>query len=84
MRDHTALSEADIEIEVDRSISNVGQPVSYMLGYERIRAARRHAEQRLGKSFDLREFHEVVLGKGGRPLAEVQADVERWAASKRR
>jgi uncharacterized protein (DUF885 family) len=84
MRAHTALGEADIAIEVDRSIAGPGQPASYMLGYARFRAARDHAQAVLGPAFDLREFHEVVLGKGGRPLEEVQADVAAWAASKMR
>jgi len=84
MRARTALSDADIAIEVDRSIAGPGQPASYMLGYDRIRVARGQAEAVLGPAFDLREFHEAVLGKGGRPLEEVQADVAQWAVSKKR
>jgi uncharacterized protein (DUF885 family) len=84
MREHTALSDADLEVEVDRSIAGPGQPSSYMLGYDRIIAARRHAEAALSRTFDLREFHDVVLRKGGRPLAEVHRDVVDWAAAKKK
>jgi uncharacterized protein (DUF885 family) len=84
MREHTALSDADLEVEVDRSIAGPGQPSSYMLGYDRIIAARRHAEAALGGTFDLREFHDVVLRKGGRPLTEVHRDVVDWAVAKKK
>jgi uncharacterized protein (DUF885 family) len=84
MRRHTALTEADLEVEIDRSIAGPGQPSSYMLGYDRIVAARRHAEAALGRAFDLREFHDVVLRKGSRPLADVHQDVLDWVALKRK
>jgi uncharacterized protein (DUF885 family) len=83
-RQHTALTEADLEVEVDRSIAGPGQPSSYMLGYDRIVAARRHTEAALGRAFDLREFHEVVLQKGSRPLAELHRDVLDWVEAKKR
>lgn len=78
MRDHTALSDAEIALEVDRYIGLPGQSLSYMLGYDRIAAARREAEQRLGAAFDLRRFHAIVLGPGGRPLEQMQRDVAAW------
>jgi len=79
MRRHTAMAIPEIELEVDRYISTPGQSLSYMLGYDRIRSARTYAEKKLGKSFDMRDFHDVVLGKGSRPLDEMYADVVRWA-----
>lgn len=79
MREHTALSDAEIALEVDRYIGMPGQSLAYMLGYDRIAAARRYAEQRLGPSFDLRRFHDVVWRTGSRPLEQMYADVVRWA-----
>ena len=79
MRAHTTLSDIEIGIEVDRYISSPGQSLAYMLGYDRIVSARRYAERVLGPRFDLRHFHQVVLGPGSRPLDEMVADVRRWA-----
>lgn len=79
MRDHTALSDAEIAVEVDRYIASPGQSLSYMLGYDRIMGARNYAERVMGQRFDLRHFHQVVLGPGSRPLDEMVADVHRWA-----
>ena len=79
MRSHTALSDAEIAVEVDRYIASPGQSLSYMLGYDRIMSARQYAERVMGPRFDLRHFHQVVLGPGSRPLDEMVADVHRWA-----
>jgi uncharacterized protein (DUF885 family) len=83
MREHTALTDAEIAVEVDRYIATPGQSLSYMLGYDRIRAARTYAERRLGRRFDLRQFHQIVLGPGSRPLDQMVADVHRWADATR-
>jgi uncharacterized protein (DUF885 family) len=66
-------------VEVDRYIATPGQSLSYMLGYDRIAAARRYAERRLGRRFDLRQFHQAVIGPGSRPLDRIYGDVVRWA-----
>lgn len=79
MRAHTALSDAEIAVEVDRYIATPGQSLSYMLGYDTIARARQYAEGKLGRRFDLRRFHEVVLSRGARPLGKVYSDVVRWA-----
>ena len=81
MRSHTALSDAEIDVEVNRYISTPGQSLSYIIGASKILAARQYAEKRLGRSFDIRKFHEVVLGKGYRPLQQMYDDVLRWANS---
>ena len=83
MRSHTALSDAEIAVEVDRYIASPGQSLSYMLGYDRILSARHYAEQVLGPRFDLRHFHQIVLGPGSRPLDEMVADVRGWADATR-
>jgi uncharacterized protein (DUF885 family) len=79
MRDHSALTDAEIAVEVDRYIATPGQSLSYMLGYDTIARARLYAERRLGRRFDLRRFHDVVLAPGSRGLDQVYADVVRSA-----
>jgi uncharacterized protein (DUF885 family) len=64
MKSHTALSLHEINTETDRYIAWPGQALSYKMGEITIRELRREAEQALGTSFDIREFHEVILGEG--------------------
>lgn len=76
--DNTALSEQNIRAEVDRYISWPGQALAYKLGELRIWEMRRDAERVLGERFDLRAFHDVILGNGALPIAMLEAVVERW------
>lgn len=84
MLDHTALSGSEIENEVDRYISMPGQSLSYMLGYERFRAARHRVQKALGPRFSYPEFHQVLLAKGMRKFDEVDQDVDQWIAEEGR
>ena len=78
---HTPLSRADVESEVDRYIANPGQATAYMVGRLEIERLRRAAEARLGKDFDIREFHDRVLERGSVPLPLLRAHVEAWLNS---
>lgn len=76
--DHTAMSRTQAAQEVDRYISWPGQATSYMTGYLEIHRLREEAEKALGARFDLRAFHDRVLGGGTVPLPVLRSRVEAW------
>ncbi|MFC5290730.1 DUF885 domain-containing protein [Actinokineospora guangxiensis] len=78
MRENTPLSTVDITSEVDRYIAYPGQALSYMVGRLEIQRIRTAAEQRLGGRFDIRGFHDVVLGNGALPLSILDEVVRAW------
>lgn len=75
---NTSLSTANVEAEIDRYISWPGQALGYKLGEMKIWELRRKAEQVLGQDFDIREFHDVLLGSGALPLAMLEAQINRY------
>jgi uncharacterized protein (DUF885 family) len=81
MMANTALSRLNITTEVDRYISWPGQACAYKIGELKIRELRQRAESRLGQSFDLRAFHDVVLGAGSIPLTILEKRVDYWINS---
>ena len=76
LRANTALSDHEIETEVDRYISWPGQALSYYLGQMSIIKARRKAEAALGEKFDIRHFHDTVLQLGSVPLPVLEARID--------
>lgn len=80
-RDNTALSEHEIETEIDRYITWPGQATSYYLGEMAIRAARAKAEKTLGPKFNIRAFHDTVLATGSVPLSVLDWQVNSFIAS---
>ena len=73
---HTALSERAAAAEVDRYLAWPGQALAYKLGQLELLDLRRRAGQHLGGRFDVRRFHDIVLGHGSLPLAVVRKIVE--------
>jgi uncharacterized protein (DUF885 family) len=80
LRANTALSNHEIETEVDRYISWPGQALSYYLGEMSIINARKKAEKALGAKFDIRAFHDTVLQLGSVPLPVLEARIDQFIA----
>lgn len=79
-RENTALSDHEIETEVDRYISWPGQALSYYLGELAILRARHKAETALGAKFNLRAFHDEVLSLGSVPLPVLEEQIDLFIA----
>lgn len=83
MKDNTALTDANINAEVNRYISNPGQALAYKIGELKIRELRARAEKELGPRFDLRRFHDAVIGQGSVPMDALEAQINAWIASEK-
>jgi uncharacterized protein (DUF885 family) len=83
MSQYVIQSESEIASETLRySTSIPAQALAYRIGYEKIWELRTRAEAGLGDSFDIRKFHDVVLSDGSKPLAVLEAKVDRYIALK--
>jgi uncharacterized protein (DUF885 family) len=80
---NSAKTHNDIVVEVDRYITTPGQALAYKTGELEIKELRAYAEHQLGDKFDIREFHDQVLGQGALPLDVLDARIRAWVAEKK-
>jgi len=83
MLDNTAVSVGDVHNEIDRYITWPAQALSYKIGELKIRELRARAEAELGSSFDIRRFHDMVVGNGSLPIAVLEDMVADWIAAEK-
>ncbi|MBA3056283.1 MAG: DUF885 domain-containing protein [Sphingomonadales bacterium] len=80
---NSGMGHTDAAAEVERYIAIPGQALAYKIGALTIQRLRTHAEAELGRRFDIRAFHEQVLGSGALPLSVLEAKIERWVAQRK-
>jgi uncharacterized protein (DUF885 family) len=81
-KENTPLSEGDIVTEVERFFVNPGQALGYKIGMIKILELRDKARQALGDAFDIRDFHDAVIGSGPLPLTLLERQVDRYIRTK--
>jgi len=84
MLENTAASATQVSQEIDRYITWPAQALSYKIGELKIRELRASAEAELGSSFDIRRFHDVVVGNGSLPIAVLEETVADWILAEKR
>ena len=79
---NSSQPEGTILSEIQRYFTGPGQATAYKMGMIKFQEFRQLAEEQMDDSFNVREFHDVVLGAGALPMPMVEARVQRWMADK--
>lgn len=82
-KSNSSKSEHDITVEIDRYIVWPGQALAYKLGELKLKELRAHARKELGDGFDVRAFHDQVLGSGALPLGVLDARIRDWVSAQK-
>ncbi|MBV8202126.1 MAG: DUF885 family protein [Acidobacteria bacterium] len=81
--DHSATDEVEVQNETDRYIVAPGQALAYKIGQLKILELRERARRQLGPGFDIRAFHDEVLGAGALPLDVLETRIDQWIAARK-
>jgi uncharacterized protein (DUF885 family) len=81
--DHSAIDEVEVQSETDRYIVWPGQALAYKIGQLKILELRERAKKELGAKFDIRKFHDEVLGAGALPLDVLEQRIDGWIAAEK-
>jgi uncharacterized protein (DUF885 family) len=81
--DHSATDEVEVQSETNRYISWPAQALGYKIGQLKILELREHAKKELGPSFDIREFHDEILGAGALPMNVLEERINNWIAARK-
>jgi len=81
--ENSSISQGAIKAEVQRYMVMPGQATSYKIGMLKIQELRKMAEMELGNKFDIKGFHDTVLGGGALPLELLERRVMAWIAAQK-
>ncbi|MYM69653.1 DUF885 family protein [Pseudoduganella sp. FT55W] len=81
--DHSGIEEVEVQSETDRYIVWPGQALGYKIGQLKILELRDYARKELGAGFDIRKFHDQVLGAGALPMDVLETHVKDWVAAEK-
>ncbi|MRW90399.1 DUF885 family protein [Duganella sp. FT80W] len=82
--DHSGIEEVEVQSETDRYIVWPGQALGYKIGQLKILELRDYARKELGDRFDIRAFHDQVLGAGALPMDVLETHIKQWVASEKK
>ena len=80
-KENSAIADGAIRAEVRRYFSMPAQATAYKIGMIKILELRTYASEALGEHFDIRDFHDTVLGGGALPLTLLERRVQQWVAA---